>query len=258
MRQVLINLLNHAIDSTPVGGRLKLVATREPQNSADATASIQFAIIDTSKQTSTTQDHQFDRSIFATDNHRVGLGLMLVSPIVELHGGVLSCQTIIGQGSYTQVSLPEICLVPADAIDGSGCSDYLASISATIVEEILTPPPILIVEDNELNINTISSYLTVKGYRPIVAGDGQSAIELTKKHHPDLILMDIQMPGMDGLEVISRIRQDPQLAEIPIIALTALAMEGDRDKCLSAGANDYLTKPVKLKQLNQTIQQWLN
>ena len=66
------------------------------------------------------------------------------------------------------------------------------------------------------------------------------------------------MPGMDGLEVISRIRQDPQLAEIPIIALTALAMEGDRDKCLSAGANDYLTKPVKLKQLNQTIQQWLN
>ncbi|WP_373545546.1 response regulator [Chamaesiphon sp.] len=257
MRQVLINLLNHAIDSTPVGGRVKLVATREAQTNAEATASIQFAIIDTSKQTSTTQDDKFSQSTFPTDNHRVGLGLMLVSPIVELHGGVLSCQTIIGQGSYTQVSLPETCLVPADAIDG-GCSDYLASISTTIVEEVLTPPLILIVEDNELNINTISSYLTVKGYRPIVAGDGQSAIELTQKHHPDLILMDIQMPGMDGLEAISRIRQDPQLAEIPIIALTALAMEGDRDKCLSAGANDYLTKPVKLKQLNQTIQQWLN
>ncbi len=258
MRQVLINLLNHAIDSTPVGGRVKLVATREAQTSADATASLQFSIIDTSKQTSTTQDDNFCQSIFPTDNHRVGLGLMLVNPIVELHGGVLSCQTIIGQGSYTQVSLPQTCLVPADAIDGSGCSDYLASISATMIEEVLTPPLILIVEDNELNINTLSSYLTVKGYRPIVAGDGQSAIELTQKHHPDLILMDIQMPGMDGLEAISRIRQDPQLAEIPIIVLTALAMEGDRDKCLSAGANDYLTKPVKLKQLNQTIQQWLN
>ena len=87
MRQVLINLLNHAIDSTPVGGRVKLVATREPQTSADATASIQFAIIDTSKQTSTTQDDKFCQSIFPTDNHRVGLGLMLVNPIVELHGG---------------------------------------------------------------------------------------------------------------------------------------------------------------------------
>ena len=63
---------------------------------------------------------------------------------------------------------------------------------------------------------------------------------------------------MDGLEAIGCIRQNPQLAKIPIVALTALAMEGDRDKCLSAGANDYLTKPVKLKQLNQTIQQWLN
>lgn len=117
--------------------------------------------------------------------------------------------------------------------------------------------PIPIVENNELNINTISSYLAAKGYRPIVAADGQSASDLTQKHHPDPILMDIQMPGMDGLEAIACIRQDPQLAEIPIIALTALAMEGDRDKCLSAGANDYLTKPVKLKQLNQTIQQLL-
>jgi CheY-like chemotaxis protein len=69
--------------------------------------------------------------------------------------------------------------------------------------------------------------------------------------------MDIQMPGMDGLEAIAHIRKNPQLAAIPIIALTALAMEGDRQKCLQAGANDYLTKPVKLKQLHTTIQQLL-
>jgi CheY-like chemotaxis protein len=70
--------------------------------------------------------------------------------------------------------------------------------------------------------------------------------------------MDIQMPGMDGFEAISCIRKQPELAKIPIIALTALAMEGDRDRCLAAGANDYLTKPVKLKQLNGTIQQFLS
>ena len=118
-------------------------------------------------------------------------------------------------------------------------------------------PLILIVEDNPLNVNTIESYLTAKGYRSIVANDGQAAIELTQKHHPNLILMDIQMPGMDGLEAIVKIRQNTQLVAIPIIALTALAMDGDREKCLRAGANDYLTKPVKLKQLHTTIQQFL-
>ena len=150
------------------------------------------------------------------------------------------------------VSLPD--RLSSDSISSAG--DF-TSRSGTIAEEIPKQPLILIVEDNELNINTISSYLTAKGYRPIVAQDGQSAIEMTELHHPDLILMDIQMPGMDGLEAISHIRQNPQLAEIPIIALTALAMEGDREKCLAAGANEYISKPVKLKQLNVTIKQFL-
>ena len=92
---------------------------------------------------------------------------------------------------------------------------------------------------------------------PLVAGDGASAIELTQKFHPDLLLMDIQMPGMDGLAAIACIRQQPDLAKIPLVALTAIALEGDRARCLAAGANEYLTKPVKLKQLNQTIQRFL-
>ena len=259
MRQVLINLLNHAIDSTPIGGSVKLSVTRQQEGAiVDANSSIQFEIVDTSKKMPTAEDNKLSQSLLPIDNHRVGLGLMIVNPIVELHGGTLICQSIIGQGSYTQVSLPHTCLVSDLTVDPNDFSDYLGSISGTIAEEIPDPPLILIVEDNELNINTISSYLTAKGYRPIVAQDGQSAIELTQKHRPDLILMDIQMPGMDGLEAISRIRQNLQLTKIPIIALTALAMEGDRDKCLSAGANDYLTKPVKLKQLNHTIKQLLN
>ena len=99
-----------------------------------------------------------------------------------------------------------------------------------------------------------SSYLEAKGYRILLATDGQQAIALAKIHHPDLILMDIQMPVMDGIEAIKLIRLDPNLADIPIIALTALAMEGDRDRCLEAGANEYLSKPIKLKMLADTIQ----
>jgi signal transduction histidine kinase/CheY-like chemotaxis protein len=258
MRQVLIDLLNHAIDSTPVGGHVKLTVTRSLDGDAiDSNSSIQFAVSDTSKAIPLNDEDKSSQSLLPLESYHVGLGLMLVNPIVKLHGGVLSCQSIIGQGSYVKVSLPYTCLISEQQSDNCN-SDYLGTVSGTIVEEMPKPPLILIVEDNELNINTIYSYLAAKGYRPIVAADGRSAIELTQKHRPDLILMDIQMPGMDGLEAIGCIRQNPLLAKIPIVALTALAMEGDRDKCLSAGANDYLIKPVKLKQLNQTIQQWLN
>ncbi len=253
IHQVLINLLNQAIDSTPVGGMVKLVVTRTRASSGvNATSVIQFSVVDTSKDISSSCSHKAAPSFLPINSRRIGIGLMLVKPIVELHAGTLEFQSTIGRGSCVIVSLPDRCL-NSDSIASAG--DF-ASRSGTI-EEIPKQPLILIVEDNELNINTISSYLTAKGYRPIVAQDGQSAIEMTKLHHPDLILMDIQMPGMDGLEAISQIRQNPQLAEIPIVALTALAMEGDREKCLAAGANEYIPKPVKLKQLNVTIKQFL-
>jgi CheY-like chemotaxis protein len=103
-----------------------------------------------------------------------------------------------------------------------------------------------------------SSYLEAKGYRILLAVDGQQAIDLAKLHHPDLILMDIQMPVIDGIEAIKQIRLEPGLVDIPIIALTALAMVGDREKCLEAGANKYLTKPIKLKDLDKMIQTCLN
>jgi CheY-like chemotaxis protein len=92
----------------------------------------------------------------------------------------------------------------------------------------------------------------------LIASDGQQVIALTKAHKPDLILMDIQMPVMDGIEAIKQIRLDPDVADIPIIALTALAMTGDLERCLDAGANEYLQKPLKLKQLTTSIQQILN
>jgi CheY-like chemotaxis protein len=114
-------------------------------------------------------------------------------------------------------------------------------------------PLILLAEDNEANIMTISSYLEAKAYRVIIAKNGVEAIALAKDHHPDLILMDIQMPVMDGLEAIQHIRLDPNLVDIPIIALTALAMTGDRERCMAAGASDYLAKPIKLKTLADTI-----
>ncbi len=115
---------------------------------------------------------------------------------------------------------------------------------------------ILIAEDNPANIETIADYLSLKGYHLIYAHNGYEAVNLAQVQTPDLILMDIQMPGLSGLDAIHQIRTTIS-PTMPILAMTALAMPGDRDRCLTAGANDYLTKPIRLKLLLETIQQLL-
>ncbi|MFV9504782.1 MAG: response regulator [Oscillochloridaceae bacterium umkhey_bin13] len=112
---------------------------------------------------------------------------------------------------------------------------------------------VLLVEDNELNIIAIGDYLRDHGYSLALARNGQEALDQAEQVQPDLILMDIQMPVMDGLEATRRLRNLPALAQIPIIALTALAMPGDRERCLAAGASAYLTKPVSLKELRELM-----
>ncbi len=117
---------------------------------------------------------------------------------------------------------------------------------------------ILLAEDNEANNGALSQSLLSLGYRLVVAYNGKEAIDKARTEHPDLILMDIQMPGMDGLEAARKIRADPQLSGTPIIALTALAMPGDRARCLAAGVSDYVSKPVSLAALNQAISRQLH
>ena len=129
--------------------------------------------------------------------------------------------------------------------------------SSTVYEAPLPTPLILLAEDNEANISTVSSYLTAKGYRVISAKNGKEAISMACTESPNLILMDIQMPEMDGLKAIRQLRNDPDLGNIPIIALTAFAMTGDRERCLETGANDYLSKPVRLKELEKMIREHL-
>jgi CheY-like chemotaxis protein len=118
-----------------------------------------------------------------------------------------------------------------------------------IVRPSATGPIILLAEDNEANIETIGDYLQDKGYAMHYARNGLFAVQRARALHPALILMDIQMPVMDGLTAIREIRADAAIKDVPIVALTALAMPGDRERCLAAGATDYMSKPVSLKAL---------
>ena len=116
---------------------------------------------------------------------------------------------------------------------------------------------ILVVDDTPANIQTLSATLKEKGYQISVATNGKQALEAVKRVRPDLVLLDVMMPEMDGFEAISRIRRNPKLRKLPIIAVTAKAMAGDRERCIQAGASDYISKPVDIDQLLSLLRIWL-
>ena len=119
-------------------------------------------------------------------------------------------------------------------------------------------PKILLVEDNEMNRDMLSRRLQKRGYVLVLAVDGRQALEMARSETPDLILMDLGLPEIDGWEVARRLRADDATGRIPIIALTSHAMAGDREKALEAGCNDYDTKPVDLPRLHQKIRALLD
>jgi CheY-like chemotaxis protein len=116
---------------------------------------------------------------------------------------------------------------------------------------------LLIVDDNPGNLRVVADFLRARGYRVDLAASASEGIEMARAMRPALILMDVQMPATDGLEATRRIRQDPALAGTPVIALTSLAMKGDRERCLAAGMDDYISKPVKLTELLATLEERL-
>lgn len=116
---------------------------------------------------------------------------------------------------------------------------------------------ILLVEDNEMNRDMLSRRLLRKGFEVVIAEDGQAGVNMAGSESPDLILMDLSLPILDGWEATRQIKGNSATAEIPVIALTAHAMQGDEEKALEAGCNDYDTKPVNFKRLLEKIEKYL-
>ena len=287
-RQVLINLLSNAVKFTPEGGSIVLDVRVEECNQAEDWGMgsvddsvkfqrrIAFSIIDTGIGIAPENIDKLFQSFVQIDSSLsrqyagTGLGLALVKRIVELHGGAVSVESMVGSGSCFRVLLP---FDPSVAVVIPPSPLPLVYPLTANPEEISTIKPkalILVVEDNEANMETMTGYLRSRGYRLMEAINGQAAIKLLSEcsivceaaleenpalaNCPNIILMDIQMPGMDGFEATRHIRQISACTTLPIIALTALAMPTDRQKCLEAGANEYVSKPVKLGQLVMTIE----
>lgn len=119
-------------------------------------------------------------------------------------------------------------------------------------------PKILLVEDNEMNRDMLSRRLQKRGYEIVMAFDGEQGVSAAQEHTPDLILMDMSLPVIDGWEATRRLKANPKTAHVPIIALTAHAMSDDRAKAMEAGCDEYDTKPIDLERLLPKIQALLN
>ena len=117
----------------------------------------------------------------------------------------------------------------------------------------MTGERILVVEDNELNMKLFRDVLVATGYRTLEATTGGEAVELATEHAPDLVLMDIQLPDLGGVQALGRLRENERTAAIPVLALTAQAMDGDRERFLAAGFDGYLSKPVNVRELIDTV-----
>ncbi|WPF89837.1 response regulator [Cyanobacterium aponinum AL20118] len=266
IRQALINLLNNAVKFTPEGGKITLQVSisedlsplnppliRGEENSVMKTF-IHFAVIDTGIGISSENINKLFKPFIQIDsalNRKytgTGLGLSLVKQIIELHGGNVGVLSELGKGSCFYFDLPfnSYCNIPESSIKDQN--------NFPTTDITITPSVILLVDDEESNIVTICDYLEAKGYQLLIAKNGLQALEITKIQHPDLIIMDIQMPEMDGLDAIALIRQDEDIKDIPIIAATALTMEGDEQSCLDAGANNYMSKPLRLRELVDKIE----
>ncbi|MFO1186812.1 MAG: response regulator [Alphaproteobacteria bacterium] len=116
---------------------------------------------------------------------------------------------------------------------------------------------VLIVEDNELNMKLFHDLLDAHGYKTLQTRDGMEALEIAREHRPDLILMDIQLPEVSGLEVTKWLKEDDELASIPVIAVTAFAMKGDEEKIREGGCEAYIAKPISVGQFLETVRRFL-
>jgi len=117
---------------------------------------------------------------------------------------------------------------------------------------------VLVVEDNELNMKLFHDLLEAHGYNILQTKDGMDALRIAREHKPDLILMDIQLPEVSGLEVTKWIKEDENLKSIPVIAVTAFAMKGDEEKIRAGGCEAYIAKPISVTNFLETVQRFLN
>ena len=251
IRQVVANLLSNAIKFTEHGFvEVRVSVTFVPKSSQlraiievqDTGQGIPAQILPRMFEKFTQADTSITRKYGGT-----GLGLAITRRLVDLFAGDIRVESTVGKGSTFAVDLM------FDAAPAVAATPTIETVSA--LGELGDRARLLVVEDNEVNRKVVLAMLRRGHYQIDVAVDGQEAVRMVQQARPpyQVVLMDVQMPVMDGLEATRALRRDPRFRKLPIVAMTAHAMTGDRELCLKAGMNDYLAKPMQPKQLLAVI-----
>lgn len=257
LMQILLNLLNNAVKFTPDSGQVGLEVYDDIEQEL-----VTFTIWDTGIGIATEDISKLFRPFVQLDSklsrqyQGAGLGLALVYRLTELHGGSVTVSSEPSVGSRFMITLPHQIRNRPDRMHPmrNGAELWQGAPALSSRRDLCS---ILLADDNELNIVALKSYLEQQGYTVVLAQNGIEAIAQAQKFSPDLILLDLQMPQMDGLETLQLLRQSPTFEQTPIVALTALLVPGERELCLALGANDYRAKPISLQVLGQLLHLYL-
>ena len=250
LNQILLNLLSNAVKYNRTGGRVTVGFER-------VGARMRISVSDTGAGISPEKlallFQPFERlGAEHTAVEGTGLGLALSRGLAEAMGGTLDVSSEADRGSTFWVELA-LTAAPQPRVDAkSGSARAVATAHAN------TGGTVLYIEDNRSNVRLMERVLERRsGVRLLHAATGGDGLRRAGAERPDLVLLDIDMPVLDGLSVIRKIRQEPDLADLPVVAVTSFAMQGDRDKAMAAGFTGYITKPVRAVALRQEVQQLL-
>ena len=242
LEQVVVNLLGNAAKYTEEGGQVRLTVElngdecviRVTDTGVGITAELLPCIFDLFTQA----ERSLDRS-----QGGLGIGLALVHRLTELHGGQVEVRSILGQGSEFIVRLP---IAPPAAMQSP-------SADAETVQPTTRSLRVLVVDDNVDSVLSFSMLLEASGHEVRTAHDGPAAVRAALEYRPDLVVLDIGLPGLNGYEVAKRIRQNPVLKNVVLVALTGYGQEADREASRHAGFDHHLVKPARLEQLQQIL-----
>jgi PAS domain S-box-containing protein len=252
LRQILLNLLNNAVKFT-VNGSITVDVRK--QTEADDRDCVRFSVTDSGIGIPAEQQHRLFKGFSQTDSSvnrkhgGTGLGLAICKRLVELMGGEIGIVSEEGRGStiWFYAHLPEITQLPA-----------APEIAPRLENRAATKARILVVDDIETNLEIVEAYLLDREYRVECAGSGIEAIQMLGSQHYDLILMDVQMPVMDGVTATRRIRAlHPAIRDIPIIAMSGNVLPQQVRSFLEAGMNDHIGKPIERVKLYNNLLRWL-
>jgi signal transduction histidine kinase/ligand-binding sensor domain-containing protein/CheY-like chemotaxis protein len=257
LKQILLNLLSNAVKFTETG----IIILRVSQDSKEAPgrATLRFTVTDTGIGISPEALSRLFRSFTQADSSTTrkyggtGLGLAISKRLVEMMGGAIGVESEVGRGSTFWFTV-DLCTVEA----APPCSPFIPEPVSPVYQNLRQRGRLLLAEDNPINQKVALHLLSRLGYTVDLAQNGAEAVEMVQRRTYDLVLMDCQMPVMDGFQATKAIRQLAQpLSRITIVAVTANALAGEREKCIAAGMDDYVPKPVSKEALDQALARWL-